>query len=91
MTVIADVLYLVLGPGSLRMTTLRQGDQINLIGPLGRGFWVPEGKTTAIIVAGGMGAPPLQHLGKFLTTHYPASATSLPLRAQRPKTICPSA
>jgi dihydroorotate dehydrogenase electron transfer subunit len=70
-TVFADVLYLVLGPGSLRMTTLREGDQINIIGPLGRGFWVPEGKTTAIIVAGGMGAPPLQHLGKFLTAHHP--------------------
>jgi dihydroorotate dehydrogenase electron transfer subunit len=69
--IIADVVYLVLGPGSLRMTTAREGDQINLIGPLGRGFWVPEGKTTAIIVAGGMGAPPLQHLGKHLTLHYP--------------------
>ena len=69
--IIADVLYLVLGPSSLRMTTLREGDQINLIGPLGRGFWVPEGKTTAIIVAGGMGAPPLQHLGKYLVSHYP--------------------
>jgi dihydroorotate dehydrogenase electron transfer subunit len=67
---ITDVLYLVLGPGSLRMTTLKGGDQISLIGPLGRGFWVPEGKTTAIIVAGGMGAPPLQHLGKFLRTHH---------------------
>jgi len=68
--IFADTLYLVLGPGSLRMTSLRKGDQINLIGPLGRGFWVPDGKTTAIIVAGGMGAPPLQHLGKHLTTHH---------------------
>jgi dihydroorotate dehydrogenase electron transfer subunit len=69
-SILADVLYLVLGPGSLRMTSLREGDQLNLIGPLGRGFWVPDGKTTAIIVAGGMGAPPLQHLGKFLTAYH---------------------
>ena len=63
--VFAKLLYLVLGPATLRMTTLSQGDQISIIGPLGRGFWVPEGKTTAIIVAGGMGAPPLQHLGSI--------------------------
>jgi dihydroorotate dehydrogenase electron transfer subunit len=69
--VFAKLLYLVLGPATLRMTTLNQGDQISIIGPLGRGFWVPEGKTTAIIVAGGMGAPPLQHLGRYLTAHHP--------------------
>jgi dihydroorotate dehydrogenase electron transfer subunit len=49
------------------MTTLKKDDEINLIGPLGRGFRVPEGKTTAIVVAGGMGAPPLQHLAKSLS------------------------
>ncbi|MDO8301763.1 MAG: dihydroorotate dehydrogenase electron transfer subunit [Sedimentisphaerales bacterium] len=65
------VLYLVAGPATLRMTTLHQGDQISLIGPLGRGFWVPDDKTTAIIIAGGMGAPPIQHLGKHLTIHHP--------------------
>jgi dihydroorotate dehydrogenase electron transfer subunit len=69
--VFVKLLYLVLGPATLRMTTLSQGDQISIIGPLGRGFWVPENKTTAIIVAGGMGAPPLQHLGRYLTAHHP--------------------
>jgi dihydroorotate dehydrogenase electron transfer subunit len=69
--IFAKLLYLVVGPATLRMTTLCQGDQLNIIGPLGRGFWVPDGKTMAIIVAGGMGAPPLQHLGRYLTTHHP--------------------
>ncbi len=66
-----DVLYCVLGPGTLRMTTLRSGDKLSLIGPLGRGFWVPQGKTKALLVAGGMGAPPLQHLAQVLTADYP--------------------
>ena len=61
-----EILYCVLGPGTLRMMTLAKGDSLSLIGPLGNGFWVPDGKKLAILVAGGMGAPPLQHLAKVL-------------------------
>lgn len=66
-----DILYCVVGPASLRMTTLSAGDSVSVIGPLGNGFWVPEGKKTALLAAGGMGAPPLQHLAKVLTVDYP--------------------
>jgi len=38
-----DILYCVVGPASLRMTTLSAGDSVSVIGPLGSGFWVPEG------------------------------------------------
>ena len=65
-----DVLYCVLGPGTLRMTTLAAGDKISVIGPLGNGFTVPEGKTTAMLIAGGMGAPPLQHLAIYLKENH---------------------
>ncbi len=65
------LLYCVLGPATLRMTTLQSGDKLSVIGPLGNGFTVPEGLKHAILVAGGMGAPPLQHLGQFLTEKYP--------------------
>jgi len=68
---LAEVLYCVVGPASLRMTTLSAGDSVSVIGPLGNGFWVPEGKKRAILVAGGMGAPPLQHLAKVLTANFP--------------------
>ncbi|HUW18496.1 MAG TPA: dihydroorotate dehydrogenase electron transfer subunit [Sedimentisphaerales bacterium] len=66
-----EILYCTVGPASLRMTTLKAGDSISVIGPLGRGFWVPEGKKTALLAAGGMGAGPLQHLAKVLTADYP--------------------
>jgi len=66
-----EILYYVVGPGSLRMTTLTAGDSISVIGPLGKGFWVPEGKKTALLAAGGMGAGPLEHLAKVLTADYP--------------------
>jgi dihydroorotate dehydrogenase electron transfer subunit len=67
----ADILYCVVGPASLRMTTLSAGDSVGVIGPLGNGFWVPKNKKTALLVAGGMGAPPLQHLAEVLTSDNP--------------------
>jgi dihydroorotate dehydrogenase electron transfer subunit len=62
-----EILYCAVGPASLRMTTLRPADKISVIGPLGRGFSVPQGKTTAILIIGGMGAPPIQHLAAVLS------------------------
>jgi len=66
-----EILYCVVGPGTLRMTMLSAGDSISVIGPLGRGFWVPEGKRTALLAVGGIGAGPLQHLAKILTADHP--------------------
>jgi dihydroorotate dehydrogenase electron transfer subunit len=66
-----EILYCVVGPASLRMTTLSAGDSVSVIGPLGNGFWMPKEKKTAILVSGGMGAGPLQHLAKILTTDFP--------------------
>jgi dihydroorotate dehydrogenase electron transfer subunit len=63
----AELLYCVLGPATLRMTTLSAGDQISVIGPLGHGFKIPESKKTVLLVGGGMGTPPLQHLAQNLT------------------------
>ena len=66
-----DILYCVVGPASLRMTTLSAGDSVGVIGPLGNGFCIPEGKSTTLLVSGGMGAGPLLHLAKILTEDYP--------------------
>ena len=66
----ADILYCVVGPATLRMTTLAAGNSVSIIGPLGNGFSVPDGKKTALLVAGGMGAGPLEHLAKVLTADY---------------------
>jgi len=67
---IADLLYCVVGPASLRMTTLSAGDSLSVIGPLGNSFRIPENKKYALLVAGGMGTPPLQHLAKVLTSDH---------------------
>lgn len=67
---VVDILYCVLGPATLRLTALKAGASISVIGPLGNGFHVPEGKQYAFLIAGGMGTPPLQHLAKILAISY---------------------
>ena len=67
----AELLYCVVGPSTLRMTTLQAGDALSVLGPLGNGFWVPEGKKAALLVAGGMGSPPVQCLARMLAKDYP--------------------
>jgi dihydroorotate dehydrogenase electron transfer subunit len=67
---IAELSYRVVGPATLRMTNLAPGDSLNVIGPLGNGFTVLPGKKTALLVIGGMGAPPIQCLAKVLAAEY---------------------
>jgi dihydroorotate dehydrogenase electron transfer subunit len=62
----AELLYCVVGPATVRMMTLSAGDRISVIGPLGLGFQIPDGKKTVLLVGGGMGTPPLQHLAQNL-------------------------
>ncbi|MDD5327847.1 MAG: dihydroorotate dehydrogenase electron transfer subunit [Phycisphaerae bacterium] len=66
-----EILYCALGPATLRMTTLSAGNSVSVIGPLGNGFQMPADKKTALLVSGGMGAGPLIHLAKAITTEYP--------------------
>ena len=40
-----DILYCVVGPATLRMTTLSARDSISVLGPLGNGFWGTVGKS----------------------------------------------
>ena len=67
---LVEILYRVVGPATLRMTTLSASDSVSVIGPLGNDFRVPKDKKTALLVAGGMGAGPLLFLAKVLTEDF---------------------
>lgn len=67
---VVELLYCIVGPASLRMTTFSPGDLLSIIGPLGNGFVIPENKKYALLAAGGMGTPPLQHLAKVLASEH---------------------
>ena len=66
----AELLYCVVGPATVRMTALRSGDPVSVIGPLGNGYHVGEGKKKVLLVGGGMGTAPLQHLAQVLTAQH---------------------
>jgi len=56
------VLYRVVGKGTSLMTELRQGEGLQVLGPLGKSFAVPEKRVSAIMVGGGIGIAPLLFL-----------------------------
>lgn len=66
-----EILYCVLGPATVRMMSLKKGNRLSILGPLGNGFWIPESLANALLVAGGMGSPPILHLAGYLKRHYP--------------------
>jgi len=58
--------YRVRGKGTGLLARLKPGQQLNLVGPLGRGFDF-KGLKTALLVGGGLGAAPLYYLARELS------------------------
>jgi len=56
------VLYRVVGRGTSILSQTKQGDFLQILGPLGQGFDPPEASVRPILVAGGMGIAPLVFL-----------------------------
>jgi dihydroorotate dehydrogenase electron transfer subunit len=61
-----EILYQVLGAGTLRLAEKTAGDEMDLLGPLGNGWRIPDGAMHALLVAGGLGAAPLGMLAEEL-------------------------
>lgn len=59
------VVYRVVGKGTEEFSKLQAGDIVEVLGPLGNGFPLEEGK--AIVVGGGIGVPPMLELAKELS------------------------
>lgn len=55
----------LVGDGTQALSILQSGDAIDLIGPLGQGFTIPQ-NNRAILISGGIGYPPLFFLHKRL-------------------------
>jgi len=61
-----DFLLEDVGPGTNRLAELQQGDELLLLGPLGRGFVRPRDGRRPILVGGGVGIAPLAIWGDAL-------------------------
>ena len=55
-----EILYKVVGRGTLMLSRCRPGTRLNVIGPLGNGFGLPPDRSQPLLmVAGGIGIAPL--------------------------------
>ena len=61
-----SLLYRVVGRGTRRLAELREGDEVDLVGPLGNGFAYRDLDGPALLVGGGTGVPPIFHLSQRL-------------------------
>ena len=54
-----ELWYAVVGDGTRRLSQMPAGSRSDLLGPGGKGWSVPEGCERALLVAGGIGVPPV--------------------------------
>lgn len=62
-----DVIYRVVGAGTVWMSRLGEGEELSVLGPLGRPFPLVAAKPHAWLVAGGVGLPPMLWLAAALS------------------------
>lgn len=63
-----ELLYQVIGPGTELLAKFKKDESINLLGPLGNTFSIPEHCDHAVLIAGGLGIAPLIFLGQTLSS-----------------------
>ncbi|MCK5127857.1 MAG: dihydroorotate dehydrogenase electron transfer subunit [candidate division Zixibacteria bacterium] len=61
-----DIIYKIVGKGTSILRTLKKGDSLDIIGPLGNNFSRPAKSKTIILAAGGVGLPPLLYFSRYL-------------------------
>ena len=62
-----ELLYQVIGAGTELLSHAQPGSSVNILGPLGNQFWVPDDTETALVVGGGVGMASLMLLAEELT------------------------
>jgi len=54
-----SLLYQVVGRGTRLLSEMPVGTEVDIMGPLGKGFDIPDGITNALVIGGGIGVAPL--------------------------------
>ncbi len=63
---IISLLYRVVGRGTALLTGIDIDNKIDIMGPLGKGFTLPDSPESILLVGGGVGAAPLMFLARQL-------------------------
>lgn len=61
-----EFIHRVVGAGTEWLSQLKVGDAVDVLGPLGNRFSLPDGGETAVLVGGGVGIPPMLYLAEKL-------------------------
>lgn len=61
-----EILFKVVGGGLAMLGQRSQGDTVNLIGPIGRGFQPSPARPRSLLIGGGVGIPPMVFLAEHL-------------------------
>lgn len=77
-----ELLYRVVGKGTQIMAGLIEGSQVEINGPLGKGFEIHYVKKNGVFIAGGMGIAPLSLLIENISRKFPSSSMTLYFGAQ---------
>lgn len=63
-----DILYKIVGPGLSALSRRRVGDQLSVLGPIGRGFELNPERSRPLLIGGGVGIPPMVFLAEALAS-----------------------
>jgi dihydroorotate dehydrogenase electron transfer subunit len=61
-----QIVQRVVGTGTQWLSQLKAGDKVDLIGPLGNTFTLPEDRKLGLLVGGGVGLPPMFYLANAM-------------------------
>lgn len=67
------LVFAVRGAGTAALANVNEGQLVDVLGPLGRGFTLLEPSSKAIVVGGGIGVPPMLEVAK----HYGRKGTAV--------------
>ncbi|MFH1830701.1 MAG: dihydroorotate dehydrogenase electron transfer subunit [Pseudomonadota bacterium] len=77
---LAEICYKVVGKGTRALALAPAGIRIDVAGPFGKGFEMPDSKNTLVLVAGGYGIAPFvglcRKIGKGAVIYYGAKSIS---------------
>ncbi len=59
-----EIVYRVVGRGTALLSRMEAGHTLSMLGPLGKGFLLPDKSKTPVLVGGGSGFPPLHFLAQ---------------------------
>jgi dihydroorotate dehydrogenase electron transfer subunit len=64
-----SLIYKVIGRGTSMIAGLKPGELVEILGPIGNGFTLPDNAYNIALIAGGVGMPPLFCFAEYVKQH----------------------